>query len=132
MFNSLALIAKIETAVLIFGIIVIVMSVFLIIAVLMQQGKQHNLSGTIAGAADTFFGKSKGQTISNKLSILTSVVAIVFVVMVLAFYIRMAPNEQIFDKTTTAETTTAAAADTDADTDAPADESTDPAEHSGN
>ena len=94
MFNLLGLVAAIPTIILAFGIVVIVMSVFLIIAVLMQQGKQHNLSGTIAGAADTFFGKTKGSTISKKLSVLTSVVAIIFVILVLAFYIVQTPNDE--------------------------------------
>ena len=71
----------------ILGIILIVMSVFLIIAVLMQHGKAHNLSGTIAGGAETFFGKSKGQTIDKKLSVLTTVIAIIFVCLVLAVYL---------------------------------------------
>ena len=69
------------------GIILIVFAVFLIVAVLMQQGKAHNLSGTIAGGAETFFGKSKGQTISKKLSILTTTVAIIFVLLVATIYI---------------------------------------------
>ena len=34
------------------GIILIVAALFLIIAVLMQHGKDHNLSGTIAGASE--------------------------------------------------------------------------------
>ena len=42
------------TAQIVIGIILIVFAVFLIIAVLMQQGKSHNLSGTIAGGAETF------------------------------------------------------------------------------
>ncbi|MBQ7714714.1 MAG: preprotein translocase subunit SecG [Clostridia bacterium] len=95
MFNFLGFIAEIPTTILVFGIVVIVAAVFLIIAVLMQQGKQHNLSGTIAGAADTFFGKTKGSTISKKLSVVTSVVAILFVIMVLAYYIVQTPNEPI-------------------------------------
>ena len=111
MLNLLALVAKIPVAVLVFGIIVIIMSIFLIIAVLMQQGKQHNLSGTIAGAADTFFGKTKGQAINNKLSILTSVVAIVFVIFVLVFNFVNTENENIFG-TKTAETTAAVEEDT--------------------
>ena len=40
------------TAQIVIGIILIVFAVFLIIAVLMQQGKSHNLSGTIAGGAE--------------------------------------------------------------------------------
>ena len=66
------------TAQIVIGIILLVFAVFLIVAVLMQQGKSHNLSGTIAGGAETFFGKSKAQTINKKLSVLTTVVAIVF------------------------------------------------------
>ncbi len=69
------------------GIILIVAAVFLTIAVLMQQGKSHNLSGTIAGAGETFFGKSKAATMNKKLSALTTIVAIVFVVLVLVAYL---------------------------------------------
>ena len=69
------------------GIILLVASVFLIIAVLIQQGKSKNLSGAIAGGAETFFGKSKANSMNKKLSILTSVVAVIFVIIVLVFYI---------------------------------------------
>ena len=80
-------------AMLVIGIILLVFAVFLIAAVLMQQGKSHNLSGTIAGGAETFFGKTKGQSINKKLSVLTTVVAIVFVVLVCTVYI-MQPNTE--------------------------------------
>ena len=112
MFNLLGLTAAIPPVILGFGIVVIVMSVFLIIAVLMQQGKQHNLSGTIAGAADTFFGKTKGSTISKKLSVITSIVAIIFVILVLAFYIVQTPNDSTAPADTTpVESTVDSAAD---------------------
>ena len=75
------------TAQIVIGIILLVFAVFLIVAVLMQQGKSHNLSGTIAGGAETFFGKSKAQTINKKLSVLTTVVAIVFVPLVSTVYV---------------------------------------------
>ena len=42
------------------GILLLVFAVFLIAAILMQHGKSHNLSGTIAVGAETFFGKTKG------------------------------------------------------------------------
>ena len=54
--------------------------------VLMQSGKSHNLSGIIAGGAETFFGKSKATTMDKKLSKLTTIVAIVFVLLVLVSY----------------------------------------------
>ena len=49
------------------GVILLIAAVFLIISVLMQNGKAHNLSGTIAGGAETFFGKKIGSTIMNLL-----------------------------------------------------------------
>ena len=70
------------------GIILIIAAVFLVGAVLMQSGKANNkLSGAIAGGAETFFGKTKGSTIDKKLSKATTIVAIVFVVLVLVSYL---------------------------------------------
>ena len=69
------------------GILLILAALFLIVAVLMQSGKSHNLSGTIAGGAETFFGKSKATTIDKKLSKATTIVAIVFVILVLVSYL---------------------------------------------
>lgn len=69
------------------GIILLVAAVFLIVAVLMQSGKSHRLSGTIAGGADTFFGKTKGKTIDRMLSKITAVVAVIFALLVIAVYV---------------------------------------------
>ena len=68
------------------GIILLVAALFLVVSVLMQHGKQKGLSGTIAGGAETFFGKQKGKTIDKILSKATTVVAICFVVIVIAMY----------------------------------------------
>ncbi len=76
----------------VFAIILLVAAVFLTIAVLMQSGKSHNLSGTIAGGADTFFGKTKGKTIDRVLSTLTTVVAIVFALLVIVVYVIQDDN----------------------------------------
>ena len=46
----------------IFGILILVMAIFLVITILMQSSRDHRLSGTIAGGAETFFGKQKGKT----------------------------------------------------------------------
>ena len=69
------------------GIILLVAALFLIIAVLLQNGKSKGLSGTISGGAETFFGKNKGKTIDKKLSVITTVVAIVFVVITLVVFV---------------------------------------------
>lgn len=70
------------------GIILILASVFLIAAVLMQEGKSRGLSGAISGgSSDTFLGKSGTASMQKKLSRLTTIVAIVFVVLVLVMYL---------------------------------------------
>ena len=74
------------------GIILLIGALFLIVAVLMQHGKAKSLSGTIAGGAETFFGKTKGRAIDKVLSRVTSVVAVVFVVLVVVMYGIESPN----------------------------------------
>lgn len=112
------------------GIILLVAAVFLTVAVLMQSGKSYNLSGAIAGGAETFFGKTKGKAIDKVLSKITTIVSIVFVVIVLIVYIIQPDSTIDYDKwlenylassdttETTAETdgteTTAEASDTTA------------------
>ncbi len=76
------------TVEIVLGIILLVAAVFLIIAVLMQQGKSKGMSGAIGGGtADTFFGKTKGKSADKMLSKLTTIVGIAFVVIVLTVYI---------------------------------------------
>mgnify|MGYP003484380547 CR=1 FL=1 len=53
----------------------------------MQDGKSHNLSGAIAGGAETFFGKSKAKDMNKWLSVATTVVAIAFTILVLVSYL---------------------------------------------
>lgn len=69
------------------GAVLIAASVFLIVAVLMQSGKSHRLSGAIAGGAETFFGKTKGSQVSKKLSTLTTIVSIAFCALVIVAYL---------------------------------------------
>lgn len=70
----------------IIGIVLLIMAIFLVAAILMQSGKDKRLSGTIAGGAETFFGKSKASTMDKMLSKVTTIVAIVFAVLVLVMY----------------------------------------------
>ena len=97
---------------LILGIVLLVAALFLIVAVLMQSGKSRKLSGAIAGGAETFFGKEKGKAIDKKLSKLTAIVAVVFVVLTLvAFLIQDQTNYDawldILNQTTPVTTTPA-------------------------
>lgn len=52
----------------------------IIVIVLLQSGKQAGLSGSIAGGAETFFGKNRGRTIDAILSKYTAFAAIAFLV----------------------------------------------------
>ena len=69
------------------GILLIVMAVFLVIAVLMQSSKDHRLGSSIAGGAETFFGKQKGKSIDALLSKPTTVIAIIFVLLVITLFV---------------------------------------------
>ena len=76
------------TAMTLFGIIILLVAVALVVTVVLQEGKNNGLSGAIAGgSADTFLGKSKAATKQQNLARLTTVLAIAFVVLVLAMHI---------------------------------------------
>lgn len=72
----------------VFAVIQIIISLILIGVVLMQSGKTSGLSGSIAGGAESFFGKNKGRTIDALLDRWTSLVATAFAVfsMVYVFF----------------------------------------------
>ena len=72
---------------LVLGIALIVLSLALTVMVLFQSSKDTRLSGTIAGGAETFFGKSKGSTLDKLLSKLTVVVSILVVILTVALVI---------------------------------------------
>lgn len=72
------------------GAILMVMAVFLVVAVLMQTGKDKKLSGSIAGSSDTYYGQNKGHSRDKILSRLTTIIAIVFTGLVIAMYVLIA------------------------------------------
>ena len=80
------------TAQIIVGAVLLAAAVFLVVAVLMQEGKSYRLSGAIAGGADTIFGKTKGKKISDTLSKVTTIVSIVFVIIVVVLTIASRKN----------------------------------------
>lgn len=71
----------------VFGAVLIVASIIITVVVLMQEGRSQNLSGAIAGGAETFLGKSKARTIEAKLERITKWLIIVFFVVVLAAFL---------------------------------------------
>ncbi len=71
-------------------IVHVILSVILVAVVLLQSGKSAGLSGSIAGGAETFFGKNKAKTLDGMLEKATAVVAILFIVtsIVLAIVVK--------------------------------------------
>ena len=67
----------------VFGAVLIVLAIVLIVSVLLQESRSAGLSGAISGGADTFFGKSKGKTIEQKLAKITKFIAVAFFVLAL-------------------------------------------------
>lgn len=70
------------------SILLFAAAIFLIVAVLLQSGKSKGVSGAITGgSSDTYFGKNKGKSFDKKLSMITTIVAIVFVVLAIVVYV---------------------------------------------
>jgi preprotein translocase subunit SecG len=99
------------------GIVLIVAAIFLVVAVLLQSGKEKGMSGAIGGASssDTYYGKNKANSRDYILNKLTTVVAIVFAVLVIVSFViqddgLIKTSYQDFvngmKETTAAETTT--------------------------
>lgn len=61
-------------------VIFAVVSVVLTVIVLMQEGKSAGL-GTIAGAAETYWGKNKGRSMEGALEKATKILIVVFMVL---------------------------------------------------
>ncbi|MBR4073115.1 MAG: preprotein translocase subunit SecG [Clostridia bacterium] len=65
----------------ILGILVILVSLVIIAAVLLQQGRRAGINGAISGGADTFLSKNKARTFDATIARLTKYIAILFFVL---------------------------------------------------
>lgn len=80
----------------IISIVLILISLVLIVAVLMQEGNKQGL-GAISGAADTFLGKNKAKSAEGKLLTITKITAAVFVVIaILATWLNARTYQILF------------------------------------
>ena len=61
-------------------VIQVLLAIFLIVVVLLQEGKTSGLNGAISGGADTFLSKNKAKSWDAKLARWTKWVAIIFMV----------------------------------------------------
>ena len=55
----------------IFTVIYILICLLIAVVILLQEGKQAGLGGTISGAAETYWGKNKGRSMEGKQKLLS-------------------------------------------------------------
>ena len=63
------------------GILIILVSLVIIVAILLQPGRRAGISGAISGGADTFLSKNKARTVDASLARWTKYIAILFFVL---------------------------------------------------
>lgn len=68
-------------------IVHVILAIGLIAIVLFQSGAQQGLSGSIAGGAETFFGKNKARSMDGILAKCTAIVAVLFIITSIALFI---------------------------------------------
>lgn len=62
-------------------VVLIILSVFVTILVLMQEGKQQGLGSLAGSSAETYWGKNKGRSVEGKLVRYTAVLATLLIVL---------------------------------------------------
>ena len=102
------------------AILLFVSAIFLIVAVLMQSGKDKGTGVITGGASETYFGRNKGKSKEKKLALITSIVAIVFVILTILTFVLQPkpidtttnPSAPASDSSTPASSDTAASSST--------------------
>ena len=61
--------------------IYILICLVITVVILLQEGKQAGLGGTISGAAETYWGKNKGRSMEGNLEKITKVAIVLFFVL---------------------------------------------------
>ena len=67
--------------------VLLICAAFIVVAVVLQKSSDEGLSGTIAGGAETFYGKDKSSHTDRALYKWTLIASIVFAVAVLAVFV---------------------------------------------
>ena len=62
-------------------VVFILVCLLITVVILLQEGKQAGLGGTISGAAETYWGKNKGRTMEGNLEKITKVAIVLFFVL---------------------------------------------------
>ena len=68
------------------SVIFVLVAIILTVIVLLQEGKSQGL-GSIAGMADTYWGRNKGRSMEGNLEKFTKFAALVFLVLAVVLYL---------------------------------------------
>lgn len=69
-------------------IIFVLIAIVLTVIVLMQEGKSAGLTGSISGAAETYWGKNKGRSMEGALERTTKILAVAFILLAIVLNIN--------------------------------------------
>ncbi len=62
-------------------VLFVLVCIVISVVVLLQEGKSAGLSGSISGAAESYWGKNKGRSMEGKLEKITRILAVVFFIL---------------------------------------------------
>ena len=68
-------------------IIILLCSIFMIVATMMQQGNTNGMTGITGDTSDTFYNRNKGRSMQGKLKLWTTIVAISIFVLCLVYLV---------------------------------------------
>lgn len=78
-----------QTLAIILAVFDIIICLAMVALVIMQEGNSQGL-GSIAGSADTFFGKNKARSIDTVFKKLTTVLGVAFAIVTISLYLLIA------------------------------------------
>lgn len=62
-------------------VIFVLICLLIAVVILLQEGKQAGLGGSISGAAETYWGKNKGRSMEGNLEKVTKIAIVLFFVL---------------------------------------------------
>ncbi len=101
----------------IIGALLLIIAVTLVVIIMLQESKQRGLSATLAGGNDSYYGKNKGRSKQKILIKATTILAVVFALLVLALYVFQGADFSSDDKSSaeSSEISTVSSGDKSAD-----------------
>lgn len=73
-----------DVLVIVIEIVLVVFALFLITVVLLQSGKKTGVAGSVAGGAESLFGKKKARGYEAKMALFTKIAAVGMMVLSVA------------------------------------------------